>query len=370
MKRILQVGITDVYGGTEAYLMNQYSQLDHTKIRYDFLCIKANIDTLPWAKEYNDMKIFYLPFNRRKRPFYTYFIFMKWMYRNALNYDAMVFNMNGLNVIFPALAYKFFSKGKLIIHSHNSGEIDGNFSFYMKWIRLINKKILNRIVDIRIACSFLAGKYIYDNAEFEIIRNGIDTTKFKFHKDMRLKLREMYNLANKLVIGHVGRFSYQKNQEFLIPLIANIKKYDKNAVLFMVGDWKSDRSLFTKMSNLIAEYDVKDNVIIESPKRNINEYYSMFDIFVLPSRFEGLPLVGVEAQSSGLNCFFSDLITKELAITSLAHYLPINQVSLWSDAILNISLSNKRELFAEVVRKNGFDISDQLTRIKKIVGSI
>ena len=248
MKKILQIGITNVYGGTEAYLMNQYSRLNHNQIRYEFMCIQSGVYMIPWAQKYKDMKVIFLPFNRRQTPFYTYFIFIKWMYYNAPKYDALVFNMNGLNVIFPALVYKIFGRGKLIIHSHNSGEIDGNFSPVMQGIRFINKKILNRIADIRLACSILAGRYLYDNMKFEVIRNGIDTERFRFDKSARLRLRNKYNLSDKMIIGHIGRFSYQKNQEFLIPLIAELKKINKNVVLFMIGDCKSDQSLFKRVS--------------------------------------------------------------------------------------------------------------------------
>ncbi len=370
MKKILQVGITDVYGGTEAYLMNQYSRLDHDQVRYDFMCIQSGIDAIPWTQRYKDMKVIFLPFNRRQTPFYTYFIFIKWMYHNAAKYDAMVFNMNGLNVIFPALAYKIFSGKKLIIHSHNSGEIDGNFSRVMREIRFVNKKILNRIVDIRLACSLLAGRYLYNDVKFEVIRNGIDTKRFCFDKSARLRLRNKYNLSGKMIIGHIGRFSYQKNQEFLIPLIAELKKINKDVVLFMIGDCKSDQPLFEKVSGLINEYDVNDNVIVESPKENINEYYSMFDVFVLPSRFEGLPLVGVEAQSSGACCFFSNSISKELSITPLAHYLPTTQASLWAGEILNTPLPKERDIFAKMVKENGFDVLDQVKKIEKIIEKI
>lgn len=370
MKKILQVGITDVYGGTEAYLMNQYSRLNHDQIQYEFMCIQSGIDVIPWAQKYKDMKMFFLPFNRRQTPFYTYFIFIQWMYHNASKYDAMVFNMNGLNVIFPALAYKIFGGKKLIIHSHNSGEIDGNFSRVMQGIRFVNKKILNRIVDIRLACSLLAGRYLYNDVKFEVIRNGIDTKRFCFDKSARLRLRNKYNLSGKMIIGHIGRFSYQKNQEFLIPLIAELKKINKDVVLFMIGDCKSDQPLFEKVSGLINEYDVNDNVIVESPKENINEYYSMFDVFVLPSRFEGLPLVGVEAQSSGACCFFSDSISKELSITPLAHYLPTTQASLWAGEILNTPLPKERDIFAKMVKENGFDVLDQVKKIEKIIEKI
>lgn len=370
MKKILQIGITNVYGGTEAYLMNQYSRLNHNQIRYEFMCIQSGVYMIPWAQKYKDMKVIFLPFNRRQTPFYTYFIFIKWMYYNAPKYDALVFNMNGLNVIFPALVYKIFGRGKLIIHSHNSGEIDGNFSPVMQGIRFINKKILNRIADIRLACSILAGRYLYDNMKFGVIRNGIDTERFRFDKSARLKLRNKYNLSDKMIIGHIGRFSYQKNQEFLIPLIAELKKINKNVVLFMIGDCKSDQSLFKRVSDLINKYGVTDNVILESPKENINEYYSMFDVFVLPSRFEGLPLVGVEAQSSGVCCFFSDSISKELAITPLAHYLPITHASLWASEILNTPISYERNIFAKMVKENGFDILDQVIKVEKILENI
>ncbi len=374
MKKILQVGMTDIYGGTEAYLINQYRLLDKTRFQYDFISMLEENNSICFEDELRlKSEVINLPFTRTKRVIKSYYVWLKWMRNNAKRYDGIVYNINGLNVAFPVLAYKLFGNGKVIVHSHNSGEMDGKDNPIIKFIRMINRFIINQITDIRLACSKRAGEYIF-NKKFEIIRNGIDVKKYRYSKFARKRLRIEYGVENKFIIGHVGRFSFQKNQEKLIEIISNIKNAGIEVLLFLIGDRKGNEEFAKKIEELIKKNQLVDYVIIENPKTNIEDYYSMFDVFILPSRFEGLPLVGVEAQAAGLPCYFSDKITKEISITRNAHFIELDKNSAeWANIIIKENYNKDltdRELFYQEVGDAGYSIQEQIEKIQKIYANI
>lgn len=370
MKKILQLGMTQIYGGTEAYLIHQYREINKNKYKYEFISMLNSDVKICFEDEIKEhSSVIKLPFDRKHHPIKTYLRWLLWMKKNASRYDALVYNINGLNISFPVLAYKIFGSGEVIIHSHNSGEMDGNDSLLLKTIRLVNKFIINQVVDKRLACSKLAGRYIFGNKKnIQIIHNGIEINKYKFNPQKRSYIRSQYGLDNCLVLGHVGRFSYQKNQEFLLDVIYNLHKKDPRTILFMIGDQTGNPELAAKVYNIIEERKMQEYVIIESPKMNLNEYYSAFDVFLLPSRFEGLPLVGIEAQTAGLRSFFSDTISREVAITPFSNFLGIDDDSVneWVNSILSQKYPYDRESAPDFVKKAGYDLHDQIIKIEEI----
>ena len=140
----------------------------------------------------------------------------------------------------------------------------------------------------------------------------------------------------------------------------------------MIGDQSGDINLANRINKTIQEKNMQDYVILETPKMNLNEYYSAFDAFLLPSRFEGLPLVGIEAQTAGLQCFFSDKISKEVAVTPFANFLSIDNNSLeeWVDTILAKNYTYHRERAPEFVKNAGYDLRDQIMKIEEIYDSL
>lgn len=371
MKRILQLGMTDVYGGTEAYLMNQYRNINHSKIEYDFLCVNTGVKKICCADEIlKKSKIFYLPFNRKKAPLHTYISYLKWMKKYAEDYDAIVFNMNGLNIVFPLLAYKIFGKGKVIAHSHNAGEMDANMSLLMRFIRRINKFILNRIVDVRFACSNLAGNYLFSNHKYIVIHNAINLDKFQFNENHRKCLRRKYKVEKKFIIGNVGRLSYQKNQEFLIKILYKIKQYRSDTVLFLVGDQSAAPDLVKKIKDMAREYGLTKDVFFIPPQNDINQFYSMFDAFVLPSRFEGLGIVAIEAQVSNLSCICSDGVPEDVNVTGNVKFLSLkDSPDFWAKKILEGPFPKRLSRVADL-KKGGYDIKEETKFIENIYQKI
>ena len=216
MIRVLQLGMTDVRGGTEVCLLGQYAHIDRTRVQYDFLTMACDADAMVGAAEIRKRggRVFSLPFPRRRRPLYTYASWLHWMAQHARDYAAITYNMNGLNVAFPLLAFRLFSRGRIVVHSHNSGEMDGKKGRVIRLLRSFNRFLIGRLAEVRLACSREAGAYLFGKRPFMVVRNGIDAQAFAFQPEVRERKRRELGLGPQdFVLGHVGRVSYQKQPE-------------------------------------------------------------------------------------------------------------------------------------------------------------
>ena len=114
------------------------------------------------------------------------------------------------------------------------------------------------------------------------------------------------------------------------------------------------------------EFGIKDKVLFLGLRKDVSVLMQAMDCFVLPSRFEGLPLVGVEAQSAGLPCFFADTITDELGITDLAHYIPLDETpKVWAEKICRNATVERVDM-SEQVKKAGYDIKEEIRKIEEV----
>ena len=171
------------------------------------------------------------------------------------------------------------------------------------------------------------------------------------------------NINDKLVVGHIGRFSLQKNHEFLIDIFHQISKYKKDAILLLVGVGELQDNIKKKVNEL----GLSDKVQFLGIRSDINELLNAFDIFILPSFFEGLPVVGVEAQATGLTVYTSDLITKDLPINNLVKYYSLNDsAETWAKNILENHKKVNRENTTELIKQSGFEVKSAAEKMEKI----
>lgn len=191
------------------------------------------------------------------------------------------------------------------------------------------------------------------------IKNGIDLKKFEFNSTVRDYERKQLKVqAKELLIGHVGRFAYQKNHEFLIEIMKKLREKKIDAKLLLVGEGPK----FADIRQLSKNQKLEDRIIFYGISNNVCQLYQAMDIFVLPSHFEGLPIVGVEAQASGVKTIFSDEITKEAALLPSTKFLPIsgvNAIDQWVDEILR-GCESDRTKAVEYIKNQKFDISDTI----------
>lgn len=207
------------------------------------------------------------------------------------------------------------------------------------------------------ACSLSSAKWIYGRRAEEafILPNAVDAAKYTFNIETRERLRRELNLGNAFAIGHVGRFVRQKNHSFVIDTMERIHSLDENAVLLLAGDGK----LMGKIRKKAEKAGLSDSVIFLGARRDMENLYQVFDVFILPSHYEGLPLSAVEAQAAGLPVVLSDKITAEVVI---AHAERISLKANWTDTVLSKRNFERTDTSAKI-RTAGFDI---LTEVKKL----
>ena len=175
------------------------------------------------------------------------------------------------------------------------------------------------------ACSEYAARWMYgdkavDSGKIKVFPNGVDTEKFSYDQGFRNEIRREFNIENNTVIGHIGRFNTQKNHKFLIDIFSEYHKIDKNAYLLCVGGGE----LMDEIKEYANKCGVADRVIFAGYRNaDVQKFYSAFDIFVLPSLYEGLPVVAVEACAAGLPVLMSEHVTKEALITDRCEVLSV-----------------------------------------------
>ena len=359
--KVLQVGMSYNIGGTETYLIQQYRYIDKTRLTYDFVNINAH-----HKMAFTDEILSYGSnvFNicsRHKNPIKHYWQWYQLLRERHKDYKAIVLNANSLEYVYPIFLARFFGIPLRIIHSHNAGN-QHKIRFWRKVLILFNKILLNFSATKYFACSKVAANWMFGNNDCKIIHNAIEVNKFIFNKKTRDELRKKLNIEDKFVIGHVGRFDYQKNHEFLISVFKEIEQMKKEACLLLIGVGENKENI----ENKVKELNLSGKILFLGMRKDVPNLLQAMDCFVLPSRFEGLPLVGIEAQVAGLPCFFADTITNELKITELAHYVSLkDQPEEWAKKILT-ACNYKRLDMSESVRKAGYDIKTEIKKIEKI----
>lgn len=314
MIRILQC-VNDMHrAGLETMLMNYYRNIDRTKIQFDFLTHR------PYRSDYDDEiekmggKVYYAP-RLYPQNYPAYFKWMKNFFKEHPEYKIVHSHIDTMSYL-PLLAAKKAGVPIRIAHSHNTS-LDKDFKFLLKQYFRFR---INSVCTHRFACGKEAGEFLFGNWDFKVIPNAIDAEKFYFNKDLRDEKRKELGLAGKFVVGHVGRLSYQKNHKFLIEIFNELLKKESDSILLLVGVGEKEEELRRQVKNL----GIEDKVHFLGNRSDVNELYQAMDVFVMPSFFEGIPVVGVEAQFAGLPCIFSDKVPEEVKFSSKTNFISLN----------------------------------------------
>lgn len=339
--RILQCVSNMDRAGIETMLMNFYRNIDRNKVQFDFLCNKSKSGDYDEEIKKLGGKIYVSP---GLNPFkwFKYQKYMKNLFKKHPEYKIIHCQNEAMG--FPALyAAKKAKIPVRIAHSHNT-----TTRFDLKWpIKIIYKYLLRTVATDFVACSHAAGKYLFGK-DVKVINNAIDIGKFTYNESIRKKIRKNMKLDKKFVIGHVGRFEPQKNHKFLVKMFNEYQKQDKNAVLLLIGTG----SLENEIKKMVHKLNLEDKVIFTGNISNVNEMYQVMDIFVLPSFHEGLPVVGIEAQISGLKCILSNRITEEVKITDNIEFLPIDDYNNWIEQIKKYEEYQRKKINSDIYNIN------------------
>lgn len=332
MMRILHVvSIMDV-GGMESYIMNMYRHIDRSNVQFDFLVHHARRGVFEDEIEALGGQVYHTTlmddFNLVK-----YVKALMRLFREHPEYRIVHGHLNSSAFFYLGAAKKFGVKNR-ILHCHCPGKINtfkGNVKHVVSQLAPLN-------ASMRLACSTEAGKYLFKKRSFEVIPNGVDAAHFRYNPAFRNDIRRQTGTEGKFIIGHVGRFYYEKNHEYILDVFKEINAQIPNAALMLVGEGKLMDSCREKAQKL----GVADSVHFIGLVRDCAPYYQAMDAFMMPSLYEGLPLSGIEAQFASLPCLFSDTVSPEVKFSSEAHFLPIGSenIGLWVDALLEIHRQN------------------------------
>lgn len=319
MIKILQTGISDNYGGTEVVAYNYYDELDKNKYHIDFVTSNERA-ALEEELIKTGAQVFKLP-HLKKHPL-KYFKELEKIIKEE-KYDIVHINMNNFANFIPFVVAKKTRVKKVILHSHNTGIESGVIkSILHNTSRLLTEKFKVE----RLACSEKAGKWMFKNAPFQILENSVDHERFRFNEETRKRVREELGVAeDDYLIGSVGRLCKQKNYSFLIKIFSTYHRMNPKTKLLIVGSGILEEELKEQAKRL----NIEKYVIFTGFKQDTSPYYQAMDLFCLPSIFEGLGIVGIEAQVSGLPCLFSDNCVEELEITNNVSYIPLEDELLW-----------------------------------------
>ncbi len=362
MIRVLHSVSNMARAGIETMLMNYYREVDRSQIQFDFLANK------PVPGEYDDEirrmggRVFVSPgLNPLHYPQYKRFV------GELLRENPDIRIVHAHN---EAMGYYALQSAKgagipvRIAHAHNT-QIIRDYKYPLK---LVCKQLLPGAATEYWSCGRDAGIYYFGEKRWResgfILHNAIDLERFRYQPEVRRRLRASHGLEEAFVLGHVGRFNFQKNHSRLLDIFAAVAKAAPEARLALIGVGELEQETKEKARSLGLE----DKVLFLGQMANVNEWYQAMDCFVLPSRFEGLPVVGVEAQAAGLPCFFSQQVTDEILLTPEACRVSLEaDDAQWARKILACRGQDRdRTQGAELVRQAGFDIHVEGRKLQEI----
>ena len=338
--------------------MNYYRHIDRTKIQFDFICDEDSTN-IPYGEiEKMGGKVILIP------PYQKVFKYHKKLKEvlKSGGYKIVHSHINTLSV-FSLFAAKCAGVPVRIAHSHSTtNKKEKKRNLLKQVLRPFSKVFATDYM----CCSELAGRWLFGNKEYDngnvyLLNNAIDLDKFKYDEKLRKEKRKELNIKeDTLVIGHVGRFVEQKNHRFLIDIFNEVHKQKENSILLIAGHGPLMEEMKEKARNLGLEKNVK----FLGQRNDINELYQAFDVFCLPSLYEWLPVVGVEAQATGLLCIFSDDMTKETNVLDSTEFLSLNQsVEEWTFTILKKYKSFKRKNCTNEISKKDFNIKKEAKKL-------
>ena len=372
MKRILYIIYTLQAGGIESLGMNIFRNIDKSKYHFDFLVIKDKNE-----KQFFDDEVIALGGNiiavgdvsaHKIKKYVSYERDIRNVIKNG-NYDVVHINSGHIHTLLELyFAHKSGVKN-IIVHSHN-GELVSSAKFYKLRCRIqsIYQNMAPKYATHLFTCSDLAAKWAFSSDAIKSgrvlqINNGVDPKIYRYNETKRKIFRDTIGVGNELLIGHIGRFSKQKNHAFLIEIFKEIVNIVPNAKLLLCGTGE----LKDHIRDLVEKNDLQRNVIFYGVTKDVPSVLSAIDVFVFPSLFEGLPVVGIEAQCSGVPIVASSTISNDVVVTPCWHTLSLNESAVkWAGTILRCCENQSRIDTESMIRDAGFDIRNTVDLVSKI----
>ena len=347
--RVLQVMPAMDAGGMETFVMNVYRTIDREKVQFDFLYHYDKPCFFDDEIRALGGRIFKLTV-RQDNNLPRYLRELRTLFAAHPEWRIIHGHYSGFGMFYNPAA-RCAGIPVRCGHSHNTayepnlvGRLD----------KLMSSRFNAGLTD-RFACSQKAGEMLFGKSPFTVLPNGIDTARFAARDPQRRALLrgELGVADNEILFGHVGRFSAQKNHPGLLKIFAAVRARLPKARLVLLGG--GEPGYIEEIQNLARSLGLGDSVIFAGVRSNMQGFYDAMDAFLLPSLFEGLPVVLVEAQTAGLPCFVADTVDKGAAFTDRVHFLPLQDEAAWANTIAGASLRRDPDARRKAVEA-GYDI--------------
>ena len=366
MIRVLLFGVSSGVGGIETFLMKHIEHMDLNEIKFELLC---NTEHPAFEETWLKMGIpVYKVSPRSKHPVRFHKELKDFFEQHKGQYAVFWCNKCMLtNIDFLKVAKKYHIPVR-IIHSHNSALMDvGLKGILMRFLHERGRKQIASYATDFWACSDFAAKWFYsdemiESNHYQFIPNAVDVDKFCYKPEVRKAYREQLGIQNQFVIGHVGRFHQQKNHMFLLDIFHEVQKKCPDSVLLLIGTGE----LQSVVKERVKQLGLEKKVQFLGVRDDVSEIMQAMDCFLLPSLYEGLPVVAVEAQAAGLPCYLaSDGITKQAKLLESSKFLSLSDdAQKWAETILQTSVEKRIDTRQQIVEK-GFEIKAAARNLQK-----
>lgn len=370
MKKILQVVACLERGGTEAFLMNQYRNMDRSQIQFDFFVFREK--DYPYLEEIRSLGgnvYFGVPPKSTNLP-----AFFKKAIKvmKAGGYTAVHSHVNLTNA-WVLLAAKIAGIPVRVSHSHDMSGKGGKL--FKRIYRNTEINILKSCANVYLACGQEAGEYLYGRDFFrkkgKVIRNGIDVDRFT-HPDSSsvAEARASFALPEDcgLLIGNISRFEQKKNQLFMLDIFSEILKKKPDACLVLGGP---DGGLLKQTMDRAQQLGISERVRFIGGRDDVPACLKCFDLVLFPSRFEGLPFALLEAQAAGKLCAVSSAVSQEadMGIGKLAFFDLGETSAFWAKGIIeacNQDIQLSEPCILEAFRERGYDVKQSASDLTNV----
>lgn len=352
MKLLCIIGDLDI-GGAETFIMKVYRNLDRTKYQMDFLLFTDRDCEYNGEVKSSGGRI-YVAVSKEVSPFRSFLDIYKIVkenkYRNVLKISE--YSIGAMDLLAAMLA----GARMRAFRSTNGGSSENRKRI---WIHKLFIPFANRISTSLIAPSseaagFTFGNRAVKNGRVHYLNNGLMLEQYMIRDDLREKLKTELGLDGKYIVGHIGRFSEQKNHRFLVEIFMELKKIIPDSVLVLVGDGELKEVIREK----VYELEIEDSVLFLGLRRDVPQLLSIMDVMVFPSFYEGMPNVVIEAQAAGLPCVVSDRVTREADITGMVSYMSLDDsIQSWISCIKRTKKKNIEECH-RLLKREGYDLTD------------
>lgn len=366
MIKVLCWGMSGNLGGIESFIFNTYRHIDKSKIQMDFL-VAHDREKIAYEDEIiaTGGKIHRVMYSESESLIKSRTALKKF-FKEHRDYDVMHIHAN-----FPyAFPLKYAKKAGIpvrILHSHNSNKDKINYKGIKKIISIIRDQQIKRQIDkypnYYFACSDLAAEFMFPNKDYNWIKNGINTDDYKYDEVVRKETREELNIPEDYqVFGFIGRIREQKNPYFIIDIFREYSKLNEKTKLIIVGIGEWEKQVKEYAKDLIN----KKQALFLGKRKDSNRIYQAIDAFLLPSFYEGFPVVLVESQTAGLPSFTSDVVTKQVELTDLVRYYSISTgPETWAKNIFNELQKYERKDYSNTIIEKGFDEKESANEIER-----